>query len=84
MKHFEDIWNESEELQDETLSEKDRLQNIHDMIGLYLKDNSDHKTIIDLLKAVMYELTGLTKDLKLNVAAIMMHHNEDKKVDRYN
>ena len=84
MKHFEDIWNESESLADS----KDALELIYKAVEILnqlteLKKNGTQEQINEAYGLLLYNISGLTKIHNINIAAAMNFVNDQIKIDRY-
>lgn len=81
MKHFENIWNAAEELQDKE-NPQERVNMLVNLLKGYHKDLTQEE-LEALISRFMFELTGLSKDLNINVAAALRKAIDDKKIDTY-
>lgn len=77
VKHFEDIWEEAEEMS-EDVPLASRIQYIKELADKFLV-NKDPEVMGELL----FQLTSISKEENINVAAALKGHIDDLKIDRY-
>jgi hypothetical protein len=91
MKHFEELWEEAEQLQKDSMTLDSRLDSIRNLIEGWQKEHGygqltsiELENLQDLIGIILFELAGLSKDMKINVAAILNKRIEEEKIDLYN
>jgi SpoVK/Ycf46/Vps4 family AAA+-type ATPase len=77
VKHFEDIWEEAEGMS-EDVPLASRIKYIKELADNFLA-NKDPEVMGELL----FQLTGISKEENINVAAALKNHIDGLKIDRY-
>ena len=75
--HFEDIWEEAEGMS-EDVPLPSRIEHIKELLSGFER-NKDPEIIGELL----FEITGISKEENINVAAALKNHIDGLKIDRY-
>ena len=75
MKHFEDLWNEAEGLVD-SRSSAQRIEDIKKLLDKIKNNPEDFGNIL-------FQLSGLSRDLNINVYSALESAINDVKIDMY-
>jgi hypothetical protein len=88
LKHFEDTWNESEAEVKSVLSTDNRVFEIKELLDSLLEELSkesegNKENITAIYGEIIHQLTGISKDHKINSDYALKIAIENAKIDKY-